>query len=301
MELRYGREAIVGTLVIIAITVFVFGTMWLSGRSIGNRHVVRVQFQNAAGLKRASPVTVSGVQVGRVEKIELEDVGRVIVSISVPPHIEPRVDASARIAAVGLVGDFVVEFFPGSSPEKLPKGQVVIGSMKSGFGDRASALSDRADSLMIGLQQFANKETAEDLRSSLQAFQTTMIELQKTLRVFSDPKTGTNAELVRSMQSLQHLSANLDSTLGDPALRGILHNTDTLTANLAAMTHQFTAASARLDSLLSGVNQGRGTIGKFVTDSTLYYELRDLSAAMKGLVAELQKNPGKLGITVKVF
>ena len=47
--------------------------------------------------------------------------------------------------------------------------------------------------------------------------------------------------------------------------------------------------------------QGRGTIGKFATDSTLFYELRDLSAAMKGLVAELQKNPGKLGVTVKVF
>lgn len=301
MELRYGREAIVGTLVIIAITIFVLGTMWLSGRSIGNRHIVKVQFQNSSGLKRASPVTVSGVQVGRVEKIELVDVGKVIVSVSVPPHIEPRIDASARIAAVGLVGDFVVEFFPGSSPQKLPEGQVVLGSMKSGFGDRASALSDRADSLMIGLQQFANKETANDLRASLQAFQGTMTELQKTLRTFSDPKTGTSAELARTMQSLQHLSGRLDSTLADPAIRGIFRNTDTLTSNLAGMTRQLTVASARLDTLLNGVNQGRGTIGKFVTDSTLFYELRDLSAAMKGLVAELQKNPGKLGITVKVF
>ena len=301
MELRYGREAIVGTLVIIAITIFVLGTMWLSGRSIGNRHIVKVQFHNSSGLKRASPVTVSGVQVGRVEKIELVDVGKVIVSVSVLPHIEPRIDASARIAAVGLVGDFVVEFFPGNSPQRLPAGQVVIGSMKSGFGDRASALSDRADSLMMGLQQFANKETAEDFRTSLRSFQATMTELQKTLKGFSDPERGTSAELARTMQSLQHLSGRLDSTLADPAIRGIFRNTDTLTSNLAGMTRQLTVASARLDTLLNGVNQGRGTIGKFVTDSTLFYELRDLSAAMKGLVAELQKNPGKLGITVKVF
>jgi phospholipid/cholesterol/gamma-HCH transport system substrate-binding protein len=301
MELRYGREAIVGTLVIIAIAIFALGTMWLSGRSIGNRHLVKVQFRNSSGLKRASPVTVSGVQVGRVEKIELQDVGKVIVSISLPPQIKPRIDATAQIVAVGLVGDYVVEFHPGTAAQELPSGQVVLGGMKTGFGDRASALSDRADSLMIGLQQFANKETAEEFRVTLRSFQATMGELQKTLKGFSDPERGTGAQLTRTMQSLQQLSAQLDTILSDPAIRGIFRNTDTLTGNLAMMTRQFGHVGARLDTLLSGVNQGRGTIGKFATDSTLYYELRDLTAAMKGLVAELQKNPGKLGITVKVF
>src|SRR6185503_20399628 len=90
------------------------------------------------------------------------------------------------------------------------------------------------------------------------------------------------------------------TTLANPSIASLVHNTDTLSRNLAQMTNQLTFASARLDTLLSGVNQGRGTIGKFATDSTLYYELRDLTAAMKGLVADLRKNPGKLGVTVKV-
>ncbi len=301
MELRYGREAVVGTLVIIAITIFVAGTMWLSGRSLGRRHVVKVEFKNATGLKRASPVTVSGVQVGRVEDIDLKQPGKVIVSLSLRPDIHPRIDASAQIASVTFVGDYVVEFDPGTAPEALPPGNVVLGGMKSGIGDRAGVLADRADSLMLGLQEFANKETAEDLRASLKAFQGTMTEFQKTLRGFSDPKRGAGPEITRTMQSLQQLSARLDSTLANPAVAGILHNTDTLTRDLAGMTRQFTTVSARLDTLLNGVNQGRGTIGKFATDSTLYYELRDLSARMKGLVAELEKNPGKVGITVKVF
>ena len=157
MELRYGREAVVGTLVIIAITIFVAGTMWLSGRALGRRHVVKVEFKNATGLKRASPVTVSGVQVGRVEEIDLKQPGKVIVSLSLRPDIEPRIDASAQIASVTFVGDYVVEFDPGSSAEPLPPGQVVLGAMKSGIGDRAGLLADRADSLMLGLQEFANK------------------------------------------------------------------------------------------------------------------------------------------------
>jgi phospholipid/cholesterol/gamma-HCH transport system substrate-binding protein len=301
MEMRYGREAIVGTIVIIAVVAFVLGTMWLSGRSIGDRQLVRVRFSNVGGLKRASPVRISGVQVGRVEHIDLEDVGRVLVSISISPKIKPRIDASARISAAGFVGDYTVDFDPGQSSVPLPPGRVVLGSSKSGFEQRAARLSDRADSLMIGLQEFANKETAQDLRGALREFQGTMIQMQKTLKGFGDANSGATAELTRTMISLQRLSSRLDTTLANPAIGSFLQNTDTLAGNLARMTHQLTFASARLDTLLSGVNQGRGTLGKFATDTTLYYEVRDLSAAMKGLVAELQKNPGKLGVTVKVF
>jgi phospholipid/cholesterol/gamma-HCH transport system substrate-binding protein len=301
MEMRYGREAIVGSIVIIAVVTFVLGTMWLSGRSIGDRQVVRVRFANVGGLKRASPVRISGVQVGRVEHIELEDVGRVLVSVSISPKITPRIDASARLAATGFVGDFSVEFDPGQSPTPLPKGQIVLGSSRSGLEQRAARLGDRADSLMIGLQEFANKETAEDLRGALREFQGTMVQAQKTLRGFGDANHGATAELTRTMVALQRLSTRLDTTLANPAIASMLHRTDTLSGNLSVMTRQLTLVGARLDTILSGVNQGRGTIGKFATDSTLFYELRDLSAAMKGLVAELQKNPGKLGVTVKVF
>jgi phospholipid/cholesterol/gamma-HCH transport system substrate-binding protein len=301
MEMRYGREAIVGTIVIIAVVAFVLGTMWLSGRSIGDRQLVRVRFSNVGGLKRASPVRISGVQVGRVEHIELEDVGRVLVSISISPKIKPRIDASARISAAGFVGDYTVEFDPGQSPKPLPEEQVVLGSSKSGFEQRAARLGDRADSLMIGLQEFANKETAEDLRGALRAFQGTMVQAEKTLKGFGDANHGATAELTRTMVALQRLTNRLDTTLANPAIASMLHRTDTLSGNLSAMTRQLTSVSARLDTLLTGVNQGRGTIGKFATDTTLFYELRDLSAAMKGLVAELQKNPGKLGVTVKVF
>jgi phospholipid/cholesterol/gamma-HCH transport system substrate-binding protein len=74
-----------------------------------------------------------------------------------------------------------------------------------------------------------------------------------------------------------------------------------LSANLAAMTSQLTATSERLDTLLVRMNRGQGTLGKFVTDSGLYYDVRELSQSMKELLDELKKNPGKVGVTVKLF
>jgi phospholipid/cholesterol/gamma-HCH transport system substrate-binding protein len=301
MDLRFGKEAIVGTLVIVAIAIFVLGTMWLSGRSIGNRNAYLIQFPNVAGLKRASPVTVSGVQVGRVEEISLKSVGKVLVKVSLPPGIQPRLDASAVVLSANLVGDFVVDLDPGQAAQPLPPGQVIIGRTKTGLGDKAEVLGDRADSVLIGLQEFANKETAKQLRETMSALQATLVAAERTMRLYGDVNRGPSAELTRTMTAFRTLSNRLDTTLANPALQAALTRSDSLTRNLSQMTGQLAATTARLDTVLSNVNQGRGTIGKFATDSGLYYDLRDVSAGLKGLLAELQKNPGKIGVTVKVF
>jgi phospholipid/cholesterol/gamma-HCH transport system substrate-binding protein len=294
MELRYSREVTVGAIVIVAVLVFVFGTMWLSGRSVASHNLVRMQFPNASGLKRASPVRVSGVNVGKVERIEFVDVGKVLVMASLPPKIKPRIDAVAKIVSVTLVGDYAVDFDPGRAPELLPPGKVILGSQDLGLSGRAMELSDRADSILIGAQALVNKETAEQIRSTLTALEGTLKVAQRTMQIYGDPDKGPTAELTKTMVTFRQLSTRLDSTL-------IAFRTDTISANLAAMTAQLTTTGARLDTLLAGMNRGQGTLGKFVTDSGLYYDFRELSQKMKNLLDELAKHPGKVPVTIKLF
>lgn len=298
MDLRYTREATVGAIVIVAIVVFVFGTMWLSGRSVGSANVVRLQFDNVSGLKRASPVRVSGVNVGKVEKIEFEDVGKVLVVVSLPPKIRPRVDASAKIVSVTLVGDYAVDFDPGRASETLPRGRVILGTQDLGLSGRAAVLAERVDSMLLGAQGFVNERTAEQLRSTLTALEGTLKAAQRTMQIYADTGRGPTAELTKTMSAFRQLSSRLDSTLASPAFS---RRTDSITANLAAMTSQFAATGERLDTLLAGMNRGQGTLGKFVTDSGLYYDIRDLTQGMKKLLEELAKNPGKVPVTVKLF
>jgi phospholipid/cholesterol/gamma-HCH transport system substrate-binding protein len=256
--------------------------------------LIRIQFPNASGLKRASPIRVSGVNVGRVEKIEFVDVGKVLVLASLPPKIKPRVDAVAKIVSVTLVGDYAVDLDPGRAAELLPPGRVILGSQDLGLSGRAMELSDRADSILIGAQALVNKETAEQIRSTLTALEGTLKAAQRTMQIYGDPDKGPTAELTKTMMTFRQLSTRLDSTL-------IAFRTDTISANLAAMTAQLTTTGARLDTLLAGMNRGQGTLGKFVTDSGLYYDFRDLSQKMKNLLDELAKHPGKVPVTIKLF
>jgi phospholipid/cholesterol/gamma-HCH transport system substrate-binding protein len=300
MDLRV-REVTVGSIVIVAILVFVFGTMWLSGRRVGSGNTVRMQFANVSGLKRASPLRISGVNVGKVESIRFLDVGKVLVEASLPPQIVPRVDATAEIVSVTLVGDYAVDFEPGESGERLPAGRVILGTRAVQLSDRAVELSDRADSLLLGAQAIVNQKTADQLSATLQALQATLRATQQTMRILSDTARGPMGELGRTLVAFRQLGTRLDSTLARPGLVRALDRADTLTGNLAAMTAQLTTTSARLDSVLVGVNSGRGTIGKFATDSGFYTDIRDLSQSMKRLLDELQKHPGKVPVTVKLF
>jgi phospholipid/cholesterol/gamma-HCH transport system substrate-binding protein len=300
MDLRV-REVTVGSIVIVATLVFIFGTMWLSGRRVASGNTVRIQFANVSGLKRASPLRISGVNVGKVESIVFQDVGKVLVTASIPPSITPKVDAKALIVSVTLVGDYAVDFDPGRSPTALPKGKVILGSQEVGLSDRAGVLADRADSVLLGANRFVSQEMADRLEATLEALQATLKATQQTMQVLSNTRSGPTAELMQTMASFRSLSARLDSALANPALGRTLQRADTLTGNLAVMTSQLTATTGRLDTLLLRINQGQGTLGKFATDSGLYRDMRELSQSMKKLVDELAKHPGKVPVTVKLF
>jgi phospholipid/cholesterol/gamma-HCH transport system substrate-binding protein len=275
----------------------------LSGRSIvtDEDEFWKIQFRSAGNLKASSVVKISGVPVGKVERVRLVDVGQVLVMVTLPDGIVPRVDASAQIVAVGFVGDAAIEFNPGDAPQRLSRDQVIIGSQAEGLTDLAQNLGDRADSVLLGAQQIVNKRTADELYETLAALQSTLAAAERTMRVYGDPNKGPTAQLTKSLASLEQLTTSLDSTLASPALARTLNRADTLTGNLADMTAQLTSTGARLDTLLLNVNQGRGSLGKFATDTGFYTDLRQLSQSMKEVLDELKKHPGKIPVTVEIF
>jgi phospholipid/cholesterol/gamma-HCH transport system substrate-binding protein len=303
MDLSYKREVTVGSLVILAVVLFVVGTSWLSGRSItaDEDEFWKIQFTTAGNLKASSPVRISGVPVGKVERIQLTDVGKVLVMVTLPDRHAPRMDASAQIVPVGLVGDAAIEINPGQAPQRLTRDRVIIGTQAAGLSDMAQGLGDRADSVLLGAQQIVNKRTADELYATLTALQGTLKAAERTMRVYGDAQNGPTAQLTKTLASLEQLTSRFDSTLANPALARTLQRADTLTGNLATMTAQFSATGARLDTLLANLNQGRGTMGKFATDTGLYTDLREVSQSLKEFLDDLKKHPGKIPVTVEIF
>ncbi|HET9293099.1 MAG TPA: MlaD family protein [Gemmatimonadales bacterium] len=291
MDLHYKREVTVGALVLVGLAVFLGGTMWLGGRSFARRDLLAIRFTDVGNLKVSSPVKISGVQVGRVEKINFEGVGNVVVLAGLPKDIVVRTDAEAVIQGVGALGDVEIVLNPGKDGQALPKGQELVGRLSPGLFEE---ISGQASAALGGAQTILNQRTADDLHR-------TLVAMERVMALYANPSRGPSAELSATLTSLRGLSDRLDSTLANPAVARTFENLDTASANFGRLAVQLTSTTARLDTLLGNVNRGRGTLGQLATDPGLYNDLRSTVQSMRALIDSLQAKPGKLTVQVKMF
>ncbi|MDZ4257330.1 MAG: MlaD family protein [Gemmatimonadales bacterium] len=290
----YYREATVGLIVLVGVGLFIFGTVWLRGRAWGNPPVLRVAFENIMTLKEGSPVRVSGAVVGTVEEIRLEAPGRVMVSITYDRKlITPATDASAALIGVGMLGDMAIDLDPGTG-SPLPEGTVITGTAVKGLFDAGTDLMGQASTTMTSLNAMLDPALVSDLRR-------TLASSERLMQYLANERTGPMAEVNETMRSLQGLSRRFDSTLAAVDARALTARLDSTMQSTATLTDQLTATSAQVDSLLAGIRRGEGTLGRLAADSGLYLDLRRTLQATSNLVDSLAKNPGKLGITVKMF
>lgn len=294
MDLHHKQEVTVGLLVLVGVALFLAGTMWLGGRSFSTAPAVQIVFPDAGTLKRGSPVRVSGVELGQVQSIEFQDVGKVMVGISLKPVVQPKIDASARLASVGLVGDAIVIFDPGAASEPLPPGRPIQGIVDKALTDLGTDLAGQAKDLMANVGEFTSPELAEELRQTLKS-------MQRTMDLLANTRTGPTAEAMETMRSLQAVSRRFDSTVAAADLPSTVRRGDSLVSELTATTSEFRVTAGRLDTLLQRMNNGDGTLGKLMTDSLLYGDLRRLLGSIQRLVDTVRARPGMLTIQIKVF
>ena len=295
MDLNYKQQVTVGALVISAIVLFVVGTLWLSGKNLGSQgELTTIEFSQVGALKEGSPVFISGVNKGKVAQIRLIEPGKVHVMITLAKDVRPRLDASAKIFSLNALGDVAVAFNPGTAQQPLPRTAILPGSTEPTLTDRVASLGDKADTVLLGAQELVGKRTQEDLHA-------TMVAMQRMLNTIADRLPSSTEEATRTMSVMRRLSERLDSTLANPGLSAGLRNLDSVTSNLSQMTAQLTRTSATLDTLLANINSGKGTMGKFVSDTGLYQDMRGTLQSLKQLIDDIQRNPGRITVQLKVF
>lgn len=296
MDLHYQKEISVGTMVLVGIGLFWAGTLWLKGttfRSPARTEVVR--FSDIGALQIDNEVRVSGYAVGKVKDITFEGPGRLLVTITLPPDLAVKSDATAEVVSSVFASGATLSLKTGSpDAPMLPAGQPIKGVGGSDLFAKGANLADRADSVLIGVQAIANQKTAENLTKTLES-------LQRVLNTMNQNIPQTTVEAQKTMVALRHLSERLDSTVATIPVGNAVERADTLARNLSTMSIQLTATGARLDTLLQKINSGQGSMGKFVNDSGLYYDARATSQSLKALIDELTKHPGKIQVQVKLF
>jgi phospholipid/cholesterol/gamma-HCH transport system substrate-binding protein len=91
---------------------------------------VNVLFNFAGGIADNAPVRLLGVEVGKVEKVDLQygEETKVILTLWLDESTELKTDSKAYVSALGLMGEKYIEINPGSKDAPLLEpGSTIIG------------------------------------------------------------------------------------------------------------------------------------------------------------------------------
>ncbi len=127
MEASPVRDLAVGGFVLAGLAALGWLSLQVGGISYEGRGGLRLvaTFDEVGGLKPRAPVSISGVTVGKVGSIALDDGLRARVVLDVDAGLELPVDTSAAILTEGLLGDQFVSLAPGAEEELLQSGDEI--------------------------------------------------------------------------------------------------------------------------------------------------------------------------------
>ncbi len=91
-----------------------------------NFYTISAQFQSVAGLKKGAQVEIAGVQIGKVDRISLNQKQMVAeVHMKIEKGLQLSEDSIASIKTSGLIGDKYIKISPGGMMETIEPGGII--------------------------------------------------------------------------------------------------------------------------------------------------------------------------------
>ena len=123
-------EILVGAFLAVALLALFFLAMRVSNLGsldLGDSYQVKVHFDNIGSLKEKAPVTIAGVEVGRVAQIGFDQERfQAVVTLAIQARYDRIPDDSfAKILTAGLLGEQYVGLDPGGSDTFLTEGSEI--------------------------------------------------------------------------------------------------------------------------------------------------------------------------------
>jgi len=290
------KEVKVGLLALVAGVVLYSGFNYLKGSDLfSNKEYYYAVYDDVTGLNVSNPITINGVQVGQVagKKLLQNHGNQVLLTLDIERYIKLNDSTIAVVASNSLLGGKEVQLQIGQGTRPLTEGDTLRSSieadMMATIGGQVKPLARDLDSainnLNILLKQFQNM--SQPLAGTLQ-------NLQKTSGTLNEIMAQNQAAIRGIATNLNAMSGALnDPKTGMKPLMAKLNAAgDTLSQmRLAETVNKANASIANMNKLLSGINQGQGSLGKLAKNDSLYNNLNRFSANLDSLMVDFRERP----------
>lgn len=283
----FTKEVKIALVAIAGVVVLFFGMNFLKGLNIfSSEDNYYVQFSDITGLSSSSPVYADGFKVGVVKDIiyDYSHTEGSKVLIGVDKQLRIPQGSSAEIVS-DMLGNVKVNLLLANNPrEKVAPGGLIKGMINDGAMGKLQNMVPAVEKMLPKLDSIMTSLNAiladPAIRQSLH-----------NVQAITDNLTTSTAQLNTLMAGL---NKNVPGMMAKA--NNVLDNTETLTANLAAVDvastmRQVDQTIANVQQLTAKLNSKEGSLGLLMNDTQLYDNLNSTMRNADSLVIDLRQHP----------
>jgi phospholipid/cholesterol/gamma-HCH transport system substrate-binding protein len=305
MKLR--REIKIGAYLVIVLLGFIIGINYIKGKDIFRKHrTYYATYTQIAGLVEAAPVSVNGLNIGNVSKIDfIPNSSQIIVEITVYKDIEIPSNSTAKIFSPDILGTKNIDIVLGNSQVMAQSGDTLKSEMQASLSEEVSRqvapLKKKAEDLMLSLDTMVtvvrtvfNTQTRENLSASFEHIRQTITNLEHTTYNLDTLVYGQRSRMERILFNIESISENIREN--DQNITNILTNFSAISDTLAKAQIAHTLSDVHvtvmsISDIMNKINQGDGSLGLLINDKKLYSNLEKSSSEMNLLIKDMKLNP----------
>lgn len=303
--MKVTKEIKTAILVLVSIALLIWGISFLSGSNLFNAtRKFYVVYPNVEGLSTASSVTINGLVVGKVSKIQLLESGSLQVELLMTDPVDVPKTSKAVIYSPSFLGGKQIALQINYNEATLAQsGDFLDGGNMSGLldglGEKADPLIQKLDSvllnvnnLMVSLNTTLNEETQKNLQEAI-------VELNQTMK----NANGITSKFDRIVSENESKINQIVSDFGQTSknLSAFSEDLDKIQLEkLQEILTKFDSAAASLDHLMKDIENGKGNLGKLLKEEQLYQNLEGATKELNQLLEDVKLNPRRY-INISVF
>lgn len=263
------NELKVGVLLVAALGALAFVSMASGTLGFGDKTPTRAfssVFDNVEGVKAGSRVKMAGVDVGEVERVDLQPNGTAILRFNVRESVALPADVAAQVTTSGLIGERFVALVPGTrgaagdggllaeNVKELPAlGNVDPANISTDFAQMAQDMQGMISTLNIVLGDKKNADKLQQIIDGLESFS----------KGLENNSGGAMHNFSIAAENLAQISNDLKS--GKGVLGQLLVKDASGTSQNVKHTLEEVEKTVReMREILEKINSGNGTLGRLV-------------------------------------
>ncbi len=300
--MKVSKEIKTALLALSSIALLIWGYNFLKGNNIfDSSRKFYVEYDNVEGLTTASKVTVNGLIVGKINKIDIKDTGKLVVEIMMTNPVEITKNSKALIYSPSLIGGKQIAINVDYASKELAKdGDYLVGDIQNGMIEELSGKADpvmqkldsvlyNVNKLVVSLNNTLTPEAQANIQNALAELNSTMGNAKQITTKFDKIVTDNSTKVNTIMTDFSKTSKNLETLSGNLAQ-----------SDIQSIIAKFDKAATSLNQVVANIEKGDGNVGKLLKDEQLYQNLNKASKELNMLLEDVKLNPNRY-INISVF